>query len=192
MLCLYSDFFRAAFKGSFKEAIERKIELPDVDVDTFEAFQVWLYSQSVRNVEGSQDSIFQSAKLPSFWVLARLWVFGDRHQIPLLQNCAIDALIQKNRDENRFALIVVQTAYENTLHGSPLRRFAIDCCVFRMVHRQDENSILGDSNLCCWSKDALVDFARCMSNAWEHKLPWAEMPSREKCHYHVHANVEHC
>lgn len=191
MLCFYSDFFRAAFEGSFKEVIERKIELPDVDVDTFEAIQVWLYSQSLRNIEGPQD-LSQSSKLPSFWILARLWVFGDKHQIPLLQNCAIDALVQKNHDENGFAIIVLQIAYEKTMHGSPLRRFAIDCCVFTMIHRLDDHSIFRDSNLCCWSKEAFVDLARCMSNAWENKLPKHKMPNKDKCDYHVHAKGEHC
>jgi hypothetical protein len=76
-LCFYSDFFRAAFEGSFKEATEGKVELSDVTVDTFEAFQVWLYSQSLRNIEDPQDSSTHSA-LPDFATLARLWVFGDK------------------------------------------------------------------------------------------------------------------
>lgn len=31
LLCFYSDYFRAAFNGSFKEATERKIEVPSVE-----------------------------------------------------------------------------------------------------------------------------------------------------------------
>ena len=44
LLSFYSDYFRAAFQGSFKEAIERKMELPGVTKDVFERFQVWLYT----------------------------------------------------------------------------------------------------------------------------------------------------
>ncbi|KAH0290258.1 hypothetical protein M436DRAFT_50684 [Aureobasidium namibiae CBS 147.97] len=191
LLCFYSDYFRAAFDGSFKEAVERKIELPDVKIDTFEAFQVWLYSQSFRSIEDLQDSS-EAPKLPSSRRLARLWVFGDKYQIPVLQNGAIDALLQKNLEERTFNVDVVNIAYENTMLGSPLRRYAIDLCVFQMTHSPREISVFGDVNLGNWSKEALVDFACCTSNAWEHKLPWATMPDRNKCHYHVHAKGEHC
>jgi len=191
LLCFYSDFFRAAFEGSFKEATERKIELPDVDIDTFEAFQVWLYSQSFRGINDLADSS-QAPKLPSFQILAHLWVFGDKYQIPVLQNGAIDALIQKTLEEQIFGIEIVNIAYENTMAGSPLRRYAIDYCVFRMVHRLGEHSIFQGDNLGNWNTEAFVDFARCMSDAWERKLPMRKMPDNNKCHYHVHADGEHC
>lgn len=191
LLCFYSDFFRAAFEGSFKEANEGKIELLDARIDVFETFQVWLYSQSLRNVEDSEDSSMPSG-FPSFEILARLWVFGDKCQIPLLQNSAIDALMDRGKETNEFHTKVVQVAYSDTLQDSPLRRFAIESCVFEMFHRHGEQSIFRDGNLCYWCKEALVDFARCMSDAWERKLPWGKMPDRTKCHYHVHANGEHC
>lgn len=159
-------------------------------VDTFEAFQVWLYSQSLCNIEDPQDSCELSA-LPDFGTLARLWVFGDKYQIPLLQNCAIDTLAQKTRDENMFAVAVVATAYENTMVDSPLRKFAVDQCVFTMFH-DGERSVFRNSNLSSWSKEAFVDVVRCMSDAWERKLPKRTMPERTKCYYHVHADGEHC
>jgi hypothetical protein len=191
LLCFYSDFFRAAFEGSFKEATEGKVELSDVTVDTFEAFQVWLYSQSLRNIEDPQDSSTPSA-LPDFATLARLWVFGDKYQIPYLQNCIIDAMIKKEEEVRKFSGVVVRIAYENTMDGSSLRRFAIDMCVFRMVHEVAENSIFASD----WDKHcnqhALKDFARCLSHAWECNLPKSVMPERPKCHYHVHADGEQC
>lgn len=192
LLCFYSDFFRAAFEGSFKEATERKIELPDVDIDTFEAFQVWLYSQSFRSTEDVQDPS-QASKLASFQTLASLWVFGDKHQIPLLQNGAMDAMIQRNLEERAFDVEVVRIAYESTMVNSPLRRFAIDICVFKLNHGQGEKSIFSDHDcLECWSSEALVDFACRVSKAWENKLPRRELPDKDKCHYHVHATGEHC
>lgn len=45
LLCFYSDYFRAAFQGSFKEASERKMELLGVTKDVFERLQVWLYTR---------------------------------------------------------------------------------------------------------------------------------------------------
>jgi hypothetical protein len=191
LLCFYSDFFRAAFEGSFKEASERKIELSDVLTNTFEAFQVWLYSQSLRNFEDSQDST-KLLEFPSFQTLARLWVFGDMYQIPLLQNSAIDALMSKLREGKSFDMTVVAIAYQHTMRASPLRKLAIDTCVFRMSHPAGENSIFKDVNLCNWSTEAFVDFARCMSDAWERKLPKLVMPERTKGYYHVHGTGEQC
>ncbi|CAD0088398.1 unnamed protein product, partial [Aureobasidium mustum] len=191
LLCFYSDFFRAALEGSFKEANEGKVELPDVQVEIFEAFQVWLYSRSLRNIEDDQ-SLPGGSKLPSFGDLARLWVFGDKYQIPLLQNCAIDALMDKHKEERRFSTDVVAIAYSETMVNSPLRRLAIEIQVHKMVHKVAENSIFRDSNLAYWTKEALVDFARGVSDAWERNLPKFVLPSREKCHYHVHATGDNC
>ncbi|KAG9831930.1 hypothetical protein KCU98_g13032, partial [Aureobasidium melanogenum] len=171
LLCIYSDFFRAAFEGSFKEAHENKIELPDVLVDVFEAFQVWLYSRSLRDPEDHGDSSTRP-QLLTHRTLAYLWVFGDKYQIPLLQNDSIDALLEKMDQENLFSTIVVDIAYQSTMQGSPLRRFAIDICVFRMEHKQGENSIFREANSSNWSQEALIDFARRMSDAWQHGLAY--------------------
>lgn len=46
LLCFYSDYFRAAFNGSFKEAAERKLELPNVEEHIFEGAQLWLYTRN--------------------------------------------------------------------------------------------------------------------------------------------------
>ncbi len=43
LLCKTSQFFRSAFKGSFKEASDRSIELPEDDADSFALFVRWLY-----------------------------------------------------------------------------------------------------------------------------------------------------
>ncbi|KEQ81747.1 hypothetical protein M438DRAFT_367628 [Aureobasidium pullulans EXF-150] len=132
LLCFYSDFFRAAFNGSFKEATEGRIELPDAQVDVFESFQVWLYSRSLLNTEDLQDQP-DYQKYPSFSALARLWVFGDKYQIPLLQNCVIDSILEKQKQSNRFNTCIVRIAYQDTIQESPLRRLAIDISVFRMT-----------------------------------------------------------
>ncbi|KEQ66970.1 uncharacterized protein M437DRAFT_15616, partial [Aureobasidium melanogenum CBS 110374] len=114
LLCFYSDHFRAAFQGSFKEATERKIELPKVSEDDFEHFQVWLYTRRLD---------FAST---NFYTIARLWIFGDQYQIPLLQNWAADSLIAKRKKENAFPSAVVPLIYDRTVPGSALRRVAIE------------------------------------------------------------------
>ncbi|KAG9954074.1 hypothetical protein KCU85_g604, partial [Aureobasidium melanogenum] len=191
LLCFYSGFFRGAFKGPFKEAAEGKIELPDVNPDIFEAFQVWLYSHSLRDGDNNKDSSKRPQLLPCR-TLAQLWVFGDKYEIPLLQNDSTDALLGKLEEENQFDVTVVQIAYQNTMQGSCLRRLAIDFCVFRMGHQPGERTIFKDPDHPNWSVEALVDFARCMSEAWQHKLSWRTLPTRDRCHYHIHADGERC
>jgi hypothetical protein len=43
LLCKTSQFFRSTLKGSFKEASDAHIELPEDDADSFDVFVRWLY-----------------------------------------------------------------------------------------------------------------------------------------------------
>ncbi|KAG9578488.1 hypothetical protein KCU77_g7878, partial [Aureobasidium melanogenum] len=47
LLSFYSDYFRAAFNGSFVEATDKKIELNDVNQEVFENFHAWLYTRKL-------------------------------------------------------------------------------------------------------------------------------------------------
>lgn len=48
LLSAVSPYFRKAFNGSFKEADDRAISLPDVSERTFRAFLQWLYTENMR------------------------------------------------------------------------------------------------------------------------------------------------
>jgi len=48
LLSAASPYFRKAFNGSFKEADDRAIFLPDVSERTFRAFLQWLYTQNMQ------------------------------------------------------------------------------------------------------------------------------------------------
>ncbi|KAF2809518.1 uncharacterized protein BDZ99DRAFT_463299 [Mytilinidion resinicola] len=54
LLAYHSEYFRALFKGSFREAQEKASALPDTDCRTFEIFMDWLYSGQFP-WEGSED-----------------------------------------------------------------------------------------------------------------------------------------
>jgi hypothetical protein len=47
LLVFYSDYFRAAFNGSFVEATDKKIDLFDVDQKVFEHFHAWIYTRKL-------------------------------------------------------------------------------------------------------------------------------------------------
>ncbi|TIA16451.1 hypothetical protein D6C81_05943 [Aureobasidium pullulans] len=191
LLCFYSDFFRAAFNGSFEEATERKIKLPDVDIDTFENFQLWLYSRTLLDTEDSANESGHATYL-TFTALAKLWIFGDKYLIPLLQNNVIGAMHDKNEKETRSPVLVVKMAYTETLPGSCLRRAVIDILVHKANLDGLVHSMNGPTYLKWWTTEALADAMTVMACSWKSGLPCATMLENERCHYHVHAMGEHC
>lgn len=191
LLCFYSDFFRAALNGSFKEAKDRRIELPEVDIDVFEAFQVWLYTQNLPKNEVVPTKVY-----PEWPLLIKLWIFGDGHQIPLLQNSVMDAIIDKVEKDNQIPIKELNLAYENTLPGSPLRKAFIDIMVYRSMMPGDKNCGSVESSCLAWSDDwpkqACLDVIAEMSRGWINKAPTPSTPTRKKGYYHVQPRGEHC
>jgi hypothetical protein len=175
LLCFYSDYFRAAFQGSFKEATERKIELAGITTDIFEHFQVWLYTRRLDTLGGH------------FPTIVKLWVFGDQHQIPLLQNCVIDALFEMRIKENNFDSSAVPLVYDNTLPGSPLRK-AIAEMGTSLALQEGPKSHLNTQD---WSAESLIDLVRAVERRPKDLKQYA-LPKRDKCFFHVHGKDEHC
>lgn len=190
LLRFYSDFFRAAFNGSFKEASERKIELPEVDVDVFEAFQVWLYTQSLPQNETAPAKVY-----PEWSILVKLWIFGDKHQIPRLQNNTMDAIIDKVEKDCTIPIHELNLTYDNTLASSPLRKVTTDIMAYKA---QFADGIPGNTTTGCllypdeWPKQACLDVMAEMSRGWRQKDVRGKFPKREQCYYHVHGRGEHC
>lgn len=86
----------------------------ETEVEVFEAFQVWLYTRKLikNNV---------STKVyPEYYHLIKLWLFGDKYQIPLLQNRTMDAILDKVDQDKETPIHVLHLAYENTTSNSPL------------------------------------------------------------------------
>lgn len=184
LLCFYSDYFRAAFNGSFKEATDGKIELMDVEPKVFDIFQIWLYS---RRLQTSEDSF------PSYTTLGQLWVFGDKHQIPLLQNEVMDGIFAKEAELKVFHTSLVKLAYEQTPVGSPLRKAVIEVTGYNMNLQEGDGSALHMSNQSNWSVESLMDLVRVLDKIRkENKVVYPAIPVRDKCFFHVHGKDEHC
>ncbi|THX99244.1 hypothetical protein D6D03_07347 [Aureobasidium pullulans] len=178
LLCFYSDYFRAAFNGSFVEAIKRRVELPEVEEKTFEYFQLWLYTRKLDFVS------------MSFSDTTKLWIFGDQHQVPLLQNEAIDGLFAKRIIHRAFSVKVVPLAYQNTFAGSPLRRAVIE--IASSVAIQDSpHSITKAIYEHLWSVESLIDLVRAVDSR-DKDLQQYSLPKRGRCFFHVHGKDEQC
>ncbi|THW70166.1 hypothetical protein D6D19_07996 [Aureobasidium pullulans] len=187
LLIFYSDYFRAAFNGSFVEAAESKIELLDVAQEVFEHFHAWLYTRRLV----SED------EKPLMWLsLAALWVFGDRFQVPMLQNCVADELFAKRERDNRFPLGLIKYVNGVTPVGSPLRRITVNIIIHRMGSLGEpdnpKSGILTPENRHFWTIEILEDLLREADAARHNKLAPNKLPKRDKCFFHVHGKDEHC
>ncbi|KAI4729854.1 hypothetical protein E4T49_02314 [Aureobasidium sp. EXF-10728] len=183
LLVFYSDYFRAAFDGSFVEAIDKKIELHDVEKDVFENFYGWLYTRKL---------VSEDDKVLGWFALQELWVFGDRFQAPVLQNQVIDEIIDKRERENGFDLGILKSAYASTHVKSPLRNALVNIMAHRMVIEDEDKSILADKYLEKFTPEILRDVLREVYATYRCKPFTYTMPKRDKCFFHVHGKDEHC
>jgi hypothetical protein len=180
LLCFYSDYFRAAFNGSFKEASARKLELPDVKPSLFDEFQVWLYTQDLQGPTDNSEQIC---------FLANMWILGDQHQIPLLQNQAMDKIFASVAKHHIFAPSAVPDIYTMTVAGSPLRKAVIEIVGWTAELEKWDAS----SGTAGWTIECLKDLLLVVHQARESKeVTFPNLPKRDKCFFHVHGKDEHC
>jgi hypothetical protein len=115
-LCSASPVFHAAFNNDFKEANERKLSLPDDDVETIEYFIQWIYSQPYNRypVDVSDESYPQ---------LGRLYVFADKMQADGLKKDIVLQFLQLQRQAGVQPppMSTVVFVFENTTKGSAFR-----------------------------------------------------------------------
>jgi hypothetical protein len=175
LLAFYSDYFRAAFNGSFKEATQSKISLHDESEDVFDIVNQFVYSRVIADGKGEKLS----------WdILIRVWVFGDKHMIPSLQNAVMDVLVKKNKADHFLPTNKISNIWENTLYSSPLRNFILDRAVYKLdvpnIRRYEDR----------WTQEALWDLVEAFANKEVTKKN--KLPARAKCYYHIHKEGEEC
>jgi hypothetical protein len=93
-ICYYSEFFAAAFNGSFMEGQSQIMTFDNIDPKAFRLLVDWLYIQRFE---------VEVVDLPT---LARLLIMGDRFLMPGVQNSAIDRVYGILVEENYAAISV--------------------------------------------------------------------------------------
>ncbi|KAK3686460.1 hypothetical protein LTR37_019779 [Vermiconidia calcicola] len=120
VFCFYSGYFTAALDGRFIEGREGVVKLPTEDPVVFELFRHWIHTRC----------FFESTLAPeillSFDMIGKLWIFGDAHDIQMLQNVVADILVAKVWDRQFPSAEVVSYILENTAEGSHLRRLLME------------------------------------------------------------------
>ena len=88
MQCKQSKFFEAAFNGSFAEASNGIVNLPEELPRTFEIVHTWLYTGELTRAIGTEDV----ECTPNHNI--ELYVFGDKYTMPKLWTKAMDQLLR--------------------------------------------------------------------------------------------------
>lgn len=182
ILCFYSGYFRAAFNGRWKESQEGNIDMPSISPSVFKLFVHWVYSRQLEIAAetGSGEEGTQ---------LARLWIFGDAHEIPTLQNEVITTMRRVMVKESVVPSgPMINHVYENTVPQSRLRQFLIDVygalCNSNVLRRHEAQS--------SWCRDALFDLLQVVWRDGYHRQGWKELEKWDLCKYHVHEQGVNC
>ncbi|THZ08701.1 hypothetical protein D6C91_10073 [Aureobasidium pullulans] len=185
LLCFYSDYFRGAFDSSFKEAAEGKSSLPTEDPAILDIFNGFIYTRQLRDATD-----FQGPDL-LYGTLVALWIFGDKYIVPALQNKAIDAFKERSDKLRSIAWDShLRKIYDNTLHGSPLRRIMTDM----MAYETTVSSKSRDKVMEVYPLEALVDLAFTLFDKSREDVGHLKLPAakKAKCYYHIRNEGESC
>lgn len=182
LLCFYSGYFSAALNGKFYESKTGIIALETEQPEVFERFQHWIYTR--RLCEHSQTD----TKALDYKDIAQLWVFGDAHQIPILQNQVMDLFKRKVVESWGLPIGQVNWIYLHTTESAHLRKFCIDI-IGKTASAYMVSSIVNDHE---WAREPLIDL---MKVIWKpEKSSWSkdEVAKLDMCQYHVHDRGVKC
>ncbi|KAI4743408.1 hypothetical protein E4T50_06206 [Aureobasidium sp. EXF-12298] len=180
LLVFYCDYFRAAFNGSFTEAAEGKISLPHERVDVVNIVAKFIYTRQL------SDGV--NCDIP--WeVLCRVWIFGDKYQMPALQNKAMNTLLKRVARSGIAPTHCIKLIYDNTCPGSPLRGFIVDLVVWK----GNISDIMGSEKCQQWPQEAFIELVRAFGAQRDGGIG-VGLPEgiKDKCYYHVHKDDEKC
>lgn len=128
-----SPFFAAALNKCWREGRDRRIDLPEDSVETVQRYFQFCYSGKIL-VEWTKDSsrMQLNDNLPEFWILAHLYVFGEKVQDIPFKNAVIDMFVKRMITpvgKGCWSPIagVVDIIYSGTMPGSPARQLMVDC-----------------------------------------------------------------
>lgn len=148
LLCDNVEFFRAAFKGCFREGVEKTMELPKDDPVAFGYFVGWLYTKDIVYSYTTNDASDSGKDKLQDQATSRnpthdlqwcsLWVLADKL---MLEDLAKRAINQYESRDSEWSVVqspcscycqrnlpteVVLYTFENTPEGSELRQAVVD------------------------------------------------------------------
>lgn len=132
IICCYSEYFRAAYNGRWKEAKEG-VTLEDVEVEVFNLFVHWLYTQEfprkfdeliriaeadVAHYDGYEGSCASMLQL-------KACVFGNRFLVPGFQKDAHNCFVFQHRNSKGVEYDDIIYAFNNFLEDDLMLAFMV-------------------------------------------------------------------
>ena len=116
LLCDRSDYFRACFEGSFREAQEGELFLPDDDPGSFDLFVGWLYGAPLKNIVSQNELL----------VYLALVVLANKLCLEYLHNEAMDHIISFHRANPTYVSHQdLHYVYQNTSDQDRIRTYFV-------------------------------------------------------------------
>ncbi|KAH3948663.1 hypothetical protein HBH70_071730 [Parastagonospora nodorum] len=193
LLTHYSEFFRAALTGRFKEAEDKVVKLEDQSPRIFEVFVHWLYYQRFPDadhndgaeiIELFQDEACLEKRYNSVGTLIKLYVFADRHDVEKLRLATINELFQRVLETVNCphpTATSIEFAFEHLDVGSPLCHFLADVtCYVDILDPLDPDDVNS------------LPFMRMLWLRYKEMIGKASRNDDELqlCDYHEHADKE--
>ena len=194
-LCAASKYFIGALDGSFSEAIERRITLPGCDLDTARVFIYWLkehklpdFAQVVHDqltwdfggegqgvkseYESGTDAVEQTCIQ-----LVHVWMLGDQLLMPVLQNAAMEEILDVLRIHNDVGAVGMELeslkqAYCSAPAHSCLSKLFVAQAIFQRYYCDclDDADIEGLMTLPGFCKEFLAAIEGTMDSAKGRKI----------------------
>lgn len=163
--------------GDFTEARNGKLVLPIEKIDTFGHFCSWIYTRRLPSLDEFEDEdCFDSC-------LIRLWIFGDAHVVPLLQNEAANRLLKRMVQEWEFPAdsnLAILLQYDTPV--PPLRNQGMD-----FISNSGGYELVLKNLTETWSRDALADLMNRVVFCGGLKYTDPDtVRAWDKCKYHAH------
>jgi hypothetical protein len=127
MLCAASPFFEAACKPEWQSTNECVVTLPEDDPKLVKILLNWVYENVIRVpvLDYVEDRTLDGAK----GLLPKLYVLGDKYQMPALQNDAIDVLGSIFFRREGYGSQIMNYAFKETSETDPLRLFLVNFAI---------------------------------------------------------------
>jgi hypothetical protein len=193
VLCGASPFFEAACKPEWMNPNDKVLKLPDDDPETIQAMVYWMYYNTICVLEAISYRNFDfettaEEAMGTIWGLfAKLYVCGDKYQMPRLQNDAADAMTEYSDNCKFNCPAIIPWVYEHTSSDSRLRRLLVT--IVRLFFCGDE--IASCKKLLCpeFLFDLTFSFFKDKDKEYDGEQfnVYLALPSKEFCKlYHVH------
>ncbi|KAL1865163.1 hypothetical protein Daus18300_007289 [Diaporthe australafricana] len=193
-----SEFFRASFRGGFRESKDGVLELPEDDPRVFELFVGWAYAQPINDLNTSRMRILSRPDDRKITIrdYIGLHAFGEKYMMERLQNEVANAIYDYYQSSpNKEPLSKdVEFVYNNTLAESKMRELMTFFSTFGLLSgfggarhsRHWGNVLKGNGEI---GHDLVMMLGECHLTLGEGVK---NLPIRNPCSFHVHKKTPAC